>query len=100
MAKRNFSMHPHGTFYSKSSEGAQYLDNTSGHDKKDDSVPPGAIHKYEWFVNAENTPKEGDDKCIPWVYHSHVVPGKDINTGTVGMCQLIKVIISYAILVP
>src|SRR5690348_15867509 len=29
-ASRPYSVHPHGVFYSKSSEGAAYLDNTSG----------------------------------------------------------------------
>ncbi len=85
MAKRNFSMHPHGVFYQKSSEGAKYLDNTAGSAKKDDDVMPGTTHVYDWQVKPENAPEQGDDNCIPWVYHSHVFAVNDINTGAVGM---------------
>ena len=80
-------MHPHGVFYKKPSEGADYLDDTSGRAKRDDGVAPGKEHKYEWKVKPENGPKDGDDECIPWVYHSHIVPSRDINTGTVGKFQ-------------
>jgi hephaestin len=34
------SMHPHGVFYAKDSEGAQYDDGTSGKDKADDAQSP------------------------------------------------------------
>jgi hephaestin len=43
-AKRPHSMHPHGVFYNKDSEGAPYEDGTSGADKADDGVPPGGTH--------------------------------------------------------
>jgi FtsP/CotA-like multicopper oxidase with cupredoxin domain len=36
------SIHPHGVFYEKDSEGAPYNDGTSGKDKADDAVPPAA----------------------------------------------------------
>ena len=77
-------MHPHGVFYKKSSEGAKYLDNTTGDMKKDDEVQPGSIHKYEWVVRKEDEPLEGDEPCITWLYHSHIIPAKDINTGLLG----------------
>ena len=77
-------MHPHGVFYEKSSEGAKYLDNTSGDDKKDDGVPTGKTHTYKWLVREEDSPKEGDEPCIAWPYHSHETPTSDINTGLVG----------------
>ena len=35
------SMHPHGVFYDKDSEGAPYNDGTGGADKADDAVPAG-----------------------------------------------------------
>ena len=35
------SIHPHGVFYQKTSEGAPYADGTSGAAKDDDAVPPG-----------------------------------------------------------
>ena len=37
-----FSVHPHGVIYDKDSEGAPYADGTSGRDKQDDGVAPGA----------------------------------------------------------
>ena len=40
------SVHPHGVFYAKSSEGAPYNDGTSGADKADDAVPTGGRHIY------------------------------------------------------
>jgi FtsP/CotA-like multicopper oxidase with cupredoxin domain len=36
-----YSVHPHGVFYEKNSEGAPYADGTSGFDKSDDAVLPG-----------------------------------------------------------
>src|SRR5262249_41859016 len=40
------SIHPHGVFYAKSSEGARYNDGTSGRRKADDAVPPGGRYTY------------------------------------------------------
>ena len=85
MAKRQFSMHPHGLSYAKSSEGALYRDNTTHSMKKDNAVAPGMIHKYEWFVKEENGPLIGDQPCIASVYHSHTTSvAMDINTGLIG----------------
>jgi FtsP/CotA-like multicopper oxidase with cupredoxin domain len=47
-ARRPFSMHPHGVFYDKASEGAPYADGTSGADRSDDAVPTGGTHVYTW----------------------------------------------------
>jgi len=49
-ATRSYSMHPHGVFYAKNAEGAKYLDGTSGADRKDDAVAPGASYVYVWAV--------------------------------------------------
>ena len=81
---RVYSMHPHGVFYSKDSEGALYEDNTKGIFKKDDKVPPGGTHTYSWHLTQSHAPADQEDKCITWIYHSHVVPSKDINTGLLG----------------
>lgn len=81
---RVYSMHPHGVFYSKDSEGALYEDNTAGKFKKDDKVPPGGTHTYSWHLTQSHAPADQEDKCITWIYHSHVVPSKDINTGLLG----------------
>ena len=81
---QEYSMHPHGVFYGKDSEGALYEDKTKGTFKKDDKVPPGGTHVYTWHLTQSHAPADQEDKCITWIYHSHVVPSKDINTGLLG----------------
>lgn len=83
-ASRKFSMHPHGVFYRKDSEGALYEDKTTGSDKNDDHVPPGGSHIYSWKLTNAHAPTDSDDDCLTWIYHSHVLPHKDINTGLLG----------------
>jgi len=78
------SMHPHGVFYTKSSEGAPYADSTSGADKADDAVPPGGTHVYVWPVPARAGPGPGDGSSVMWMYHSHVVEDRDVDAGLVG----------------
>eukprot|EP00112_Aurelia_sp_Birch-Aquarium-sp1_P012138 Seg2551.1 transcript_id=Seg2551.1/GoldUCD/mRNA.D3Y31 product="Hephaestin-like protein" protein_id=Seg2551.1/GoldUCD/D3Y31 len=91
MAKRQFSMHPHGLSYAKSSEGALYRDNTTHSMKKDNAVAPGMTHTYEWFVKEENGPLMGDQQCIASVYHSHTTSvAMDINTGLIGLLLACK----------
>jgi FtsP/CotA-like multicopper oxidase with cupredoxin domain len=83
-ATRPYSMHPHGVFYRKDSEGTAYLDGTSGADRMDDSVPPGRTHVYTWPVPERAGPAEGDGSTAFWLYHSHVEEGRDINSGLIG----------------
>jgi len=78
------SLHPHGVFYLKTSEGSGYNDGTSGADKKDDAVPPGGQVVYDWFVPERAGPGPADGSSIPWLYHSHVQATKDSNAGLVG----------------
>lgn len=77
-------MHPHGVFYSKDSEGAPYVDGTSGTDKADDAVPPGGRHTYLWPVPERAGPASGDGSSVAWMYHSHVHDEGDISTGLMG----------------
>ncbi|XP_028277220.1 hephaestin-like protein 1 [Parambassis ranga] len=83
-ASRNYSMHPHGVFYEKNSEGALYPDGTSHDLKKDDHVPPGGSYTYRWEVRPEFAPTDDDANCLTWVYHSHTDAPKDINSGLIG----------------
>jgi FtsP/CotA-like multicopper oxidase with cupredoxin domain len=83
-ASRPYSVHPHGVFYSKDSEGATYQDNTSGKDKADDAVAPGATYTYVWPVPERAGPAEEEGSTAFWNYHSHVDEGKDINSGLIG----------------
>ncbi|KAM3869287.1 ferroxidase HEPHL1-like [Diretmus argenteus] len=83
-ASRNYSMHPHGVFYEKDTEGALYPDGTSGRLKRDDSVPPGGNYTYRWEVRPEFAPTSDDANCLTWVYHSHVHAPMDIASGLIG----------------
>jgi FtsP/CotA-like multicopper oxidase with cupredoxin domain len=78
------SMHPHGVFYQKDSEGAPYADNTSGMDKADDLVPPGGTHEYTWEVRERTGPVPGTSSTAFWMYHSHSEEYRDFNAGLVG----------------
>lgn len=76
------SVHPHGVFYDKASEGAPYDDGTNL--KNDDAVPPGGEHTYVWGVPERAGPGENDPSSIIWVYHSHSDETGDTNAGLVG----------------
>ncbi len=84
-AKFPASMHPHGVFYAKSSEGALYKDGTEGKDKEDDGVPTGGTYTYTWEVPARAGPSatSGLSSAV-WSYHSHVNERKDVNAGLMG----------------
>ena len=79
-----FSMHPHGVFYKKDSEGALYADGTSGGDKADDGVPPGQTHTYTWEVPERAGPGPQDPSSLVWLYHSHTMDLKDVESGLIG----------------
>ncbi len=78
------SVHPHGVFYAKDSEGAPYADSTAGADKADDAVPPGGTHVYVWPVPERAGPGPGDPSAVLWMYHSHVADERDLDAGLVG----------------
>lgn len=78
------SLHPHGLFYRKNSEGTHYNDGTAGADKADDHVTPGQTYTYNWEVPERAGPAYEDQSSIVWLYHSHVDETADTNTGLVG----------------
>jgi len=78
------SVHPHGVFYDKRSEGAPYNDGTAGAAKADDAVAPGGTHRYVWQVPARSGPGPNDPSSVLWMYHSHVDESGDTNAGLVG----------------
>jgi FtsP/CotA-like multicopper oxidase with cupredoxin domain len=80
----SLSVHPHGVFYNKDSEGAIYADGTSAGDKADDGVPPGGSHTYVWPVPERAGPTEHEGSTAFWMYHSHVNEIRDVNTGLIG----------------
>jgi len=84
-APRPYSMHPHGVLYQKDSEGADYNDGTSGNEKSDGAVPPGAKHTYLWQVPERAGPGPSDPSSVFWLYHSHADELQDIASGLFGM---------------
>ena len=80
----SLTMHPHGLEYKKDAEGASYDDGTMGSVKADDRVIPGATYTYIWTVPETSGPAAMDGSSVIWMYHSHFVEGKDINTGLIG----------------
>ena len=78
------SVHPHGVFYNKDSEGARYGDGTSGADKADDGVPTGMTHTYTWQVPERAGPGAHDGSSVLWMYHSHVEEARDVASGLLG----------------
>ncbi len=81
---RPFSMHPHGVFYAKDSEGADYADGTNAADKEDGAVPPGKTHTYTWKLEERSGPGPNDPSSIVWLYHSHADEPKDVESGLIG----------------
>ncbi len=82
---RPLSVHPHGVFYVKGSEGAPYNDGTSGDtDTGDDADAPGATRDYRWFVPERAGPGPNDPSSILWMYHSHTDEVADTYAGLHG----------------
>jgi manganese oxidase len=82
------SVHPHGVFYQKASEGAPYADNTSGKDTLDDAVPQGGKHTYTWLVPERAGPGPGDGSSAMWMYHSHTDEVGDTYAGLMGFMEV------------
>lgn len=78
------SMHPHGVFYEKDSEGAPYNDGTGEGMQKDDFVQPGETYTYIWEVPERAGPPEGGQSTAFWMYHSHSDEFRDVNAGLIG----------------
>ena len=84
------SVHPHGVFYLKDSEGTPYDDGTSGADKADDAVPTGGQHTYTWGVPLRAGPGPADPDSLLWEYHSHTNETADTNAGLIGPMIIYK----------
>jgi hephaestin len=75
------TMHPHGVFYDKDSEGAPYA---GAKDTARDGVPSRGTHVYVWPVPERAGPGPGDPSSILWMYHSHVHEEQDLSSGLMG----------------
>lgn len=78
------SVHPHGVFYTKSSEGAPYADGTGAADKGDDAVATGVTYTYTWGVPERSGPGPMEGSSTMWMYHSHTDEVGDTNGGLIG----------------
>jgi len=78
------TMHPHGVFYTKESEGSPYAAGPGERDLEGNAVPPGHTHVYVWPVPARAGPASGDGSSILWMYHSHIHEEMDLSTGLLG----------------
>lgn len=79
-----YSLHPHGVFYEKASEGSGYADGLSAGAKGGDAVAPGATFTYTWLVPERAGPGPADPSSVVWLYHSHVDERRDVNSGLIG----------------
>lgn len=77
------SIHPHGVFYTKSSEGARYRDGSSPV-RTDGAVAPGASVTYRWSVPDRAGPGPMDGSSVLWMYHSHTHEVADLAAGLLG----------------
>ncbi|MCH7908048.1 MAG: multicopper oxidase domain-containing protein [Candidatus Hydrogenedentes bacterium] len=78
--EKAYSVHPHGVFYDKANEGANY----AGQSEKGGAVSPGETYTYTWEVTPEAGPGPEDLSSIVWLYHSHVDPVSDVYAGLLG----------------
>jgi hephaestin len=81
-ASRPYSIHAHGVFYDKASEGAVYDDGTG--DARGDAVAAGATYVYTWVASERAGPGPMDGSSVLWMYHSHVDEAADVNAGLMG----------------
>jgi manganese oxidase len=79
------SVHPHGVFYDKHSEGSLYSDGTGPGHKTDDVVATGGEHTYRWQVPERAGPGPSDASSVMWMYHSHANEITDTYAGLSGI---------------
>lgn len=79
-----YSMHPHGVFYEKASEGVAYNDGTTPQEQEGGHVPPGHTYTYTWEVPERAGPGPNDGSSVVWLYHSHTNELTDVNSGLIG----------------
>ncbi|KFW91179.1 Coagulation factor V, partial [Phalacrocorax carbo] len=90
LASRPYSLHAHGLFYEKSSEGSLYDDESDAWFKEDDEVQPNNSYIYVWYANRRSGPVQSGAACRSWIYYSDLNPEKDIHSGLIGpilICQ-------------
>jgi manganese oxidase len=82
-----YSMHPHGLAYDQESEGAYYSEAAAvppDATRKGNGVRKGQVFTYTWTVPDRAGPGPGDPSSILWMYHSHFIESRDMNSGLLG----------------
>ncbi|XP_063999306.1 coagulation factor V [Pogoniulus pusillus] len=90
LASRPYTLHAHGLFYEKSSEGSIYDDESTSWFKEDEAVQPNNSYIYVWYANRRSGPVQPGAACRSWIYYSDLNLEKDINSGLIGpilICQ-------------
>ena len=82
------TVHPHGVFYLKPSEGAFYADDDGINGG--DYVAPGATWTYTWPVPARAGPGPMDPSSVLWMYHGHIDESGETNAGLIGPIIITK----------
>ncbi|CAO2636085.1 Ferroxidase HEPHL1, partial [Lemmus lemmus] len=88
-ASRPYSLHPHGVFYNKDSEG-DFPFSVAGFLKPGAHVKPGETFTYRWTVPESVSPTDEDPPCLTYLYFSAVQPIKDTSAGLVGPLLVCK----------
>jgi hephaestin len=86
---QSYSLHPHGVFYEKDSEGSYYNDGAND-PSHNGVVPPGATHTYTWKVPERAGPGPNDPSSVVWLYHSHNYEPRDTDAGLIGAIVITK----------
>lgn len=80
---QSYSLHPHGVFYEKASEGAYYNDGAND-PTHNGVIAPGGTHTYIWKVPERAGPGPNDPSSVVWLYHSHNYEPRDTDAGLIG----------------
>ncbi|XP_036298914.1 coagulation factor V isoform X1 [Pipistrellus kuhlii] len=84
LASRPYSLHAHGLFYEKSSEGKNYEDESPEWFQEDNAVQPNSSYTYVWHATARAGPENPGSACRAWAYYSAVNTERDIHSGLIG----------------
>ncbi|KAJ7320303.1 hypothetical protein JRQ81_019814 [Phrynocephalus forsythii] len=81
LASRPYSLHAHGLYYEKSSEGRSYDDQSPEWFRMDDAILPNHTYTYVWHATKRSGPAANQRSCKSWAYYS---AEKDIHSGLIG----------------
>jgi manganese oxidase len=89
-ATRPYSIHPHGVFYTLSSEGMGWPGMDPAMNSMMGIAGPGETVRYTWPVPERAGPGPADGSSINWPYHSHFDEPADVNTGLIGQIIVVR----------